>query len=208
MADQTELIVRPLQDDDVPAVIELFRRTWLGELPLEEGTLAATLVLCEYLSDHAWGRVVECPRGLLGVVLAGLRQTDQSGRWASLREDALAAAQETDPSLSTRLTADVATEVEEARVTRTFKASGLPQADATIQLLLLAPEARGRHLGARLLDAARTWMRSEGARGYFLMTDDDCDVSFYDHMGLERMSAQPVETDGGSINIYVYGESL
>lgn len=205
---RTDVDIRPFDAADVPAAAELFRRTWLGDLPPKEGSLAATLVLGAYLSDHAWGLVACDRKEMLGIILGGLRDTDQSARWARLGEEALAQARELDPSLPGRIQADSLIEAEEARMTQELKASDLPQADATIQLLLLAPGARGHHLGSRLLDAARSWFASQGARGYFLMTDDECDVGFYDHLGLQRMRTRSVETPRGTVGVYAYGELL
>lgn len=208
MEDQTDLTIRPFRDDDVNAISELVRQTWISEPDVMAGTLAARAILGHYLMDHEWGLVAERAGKVRGTILAGLRDTDQSERWRPFVREVLERARAIDPSLPDRVREAAHDEVVEARITRELKASGSPQSDATIQLLLLSPEARGHHVGGRLLDGARTWMRSQGARGYFLMTDDDCDVGFYDHKGLTRMDTVAIEHEGSPFNIYTYGELL
>lgn len=208
MEESSDIIVRAFEARDVQAVAELMRCTWASGMDAQIGTLASLAILSSYLVDHEWGLVAEHDGRLMGTVLAGLRRSNHAERWSALTTGAMERARSIDPALPDRLRAEGDIEAEEARVTRSLKASDLPEADATVQLLVLAKEARGRHLGGRLFDGARDWMRSQGARGYFLMTDDECDVGFYDHKGLRRMVTTKVVHDGSPINVYAYGELL
>lgn len=208
MEDLDDMIIRPLEEGDVRPIAELMRRTWASGLDREAGTISSLLLLASYLAEHEWALVAERDGQLLGTVVAGLRDTDQTERWAALSNAAVERARAIDPALPDMLMAEGDIEVEEARVTHALKATDLPEADATIQLLVLSEKARGRHLGATLFDSARDWMRSQGARGYFLMTDDECDVGFYDHRGLRRMVTTTVLHDGLPVSVYAYGELL
>ena len=82
------------------------------------------------------------------------------------------------------------------------------------ELLIVSPEARGLGIGRKLFDAVRDHLRGRGAAGFYLLTDDNCDVSFYDHMGLRQEVRRrsevtwPDEEPGTDFGIYVYAERL
>lgn len=203
-----DVTMRPFEERDFEPTAELVRTAWESGLDANLGRLAAHTILATYLTEHDWGLVAEREGTLLGVVLAGLRHPGDNARWhealASLEDEAKAQ----DPELPSRLRELGEVEVAEAEVTRHLKENDLPEADATIQLLILSPEARGRHLGTRLFESALAWIRSQGARGYFLMTDDECDVGFYDHRGIPRLESVEIQHEGRPFGIYAYGERL
>lgn len=208
MAHAGNIEIRPFAERDFEPLAELVRQVWESGLDEVTGTLAARLTLAAYLALHEWGLVAEHDGRLVGGILAGLRDTPGDGHWADVLESLEGQAAEIDPELPTRLLELAEVEVREAEVTRRLKESDAPQADAVIQLLILSPEARGRHLGSRLLDEALSWARSQGASGYFLMTDDECDVGFYDHLGIPRLETERIEYDDRPFHIYAYGGLL
>lgn len=56
-----------------------------------------------------------------------------------------------------------------------------------IKLLILAPEARGVGIGRALFSRGAEWLREHGATRVRLVTDDECNWSFYDHIGMDRV---------------------
>ena len=105
--------------------------------------------------------------------------------------------------------------VEEAGLAHEYELTGAAEVACVVKLLIVSPEARGLGLGRRLFDAVRSYLRERGAAGYHLLTDDSCDVSFYEHMGLARAMDRKSEVawPGGDpatddFHVYVYSERL
>ena len=74
--------------------------------------------------------------------------------------------------------------------------------------LLLRVFGPKRTVGAWLLvSRGEDHLAQTGATGYYLITDDTCDVGFYDHLGLSRLVAEASAVEPG-INLYVYGKEL
>ena len=71
-------------------------------------------------------------------------------------------------------------------------------------------------MGGRLFAAASEAAAKNG--GLYLLTDDACDIGFYDHKGMQRMVSRPSEvedpacpqtanaSDGNAFNLYVYAQ--
>ena len=102
-------------------------------------------------------------------------------------------------------------EAEELALSRRFRAaadaSGRPEAAAEFKLLIVSPAARGLGVGGGLVSRGEDHLAQTGAAGYYLITDDTCDVGFYDHLGLSRLVAEASAVEPG-INLYVYGKEL
>lgn len=60
--------------------------------------------------------------------------------------------------------------------------------DDSVLLLVVNPAARGLGLGKKLFTGALDYLRAAGAQSAHLVTDTDCDWSFYDHLGLTRLA--------------------
>ena len=102
-------------------------------------------------------------------------------------------------------------EAEELALSQRFRAaagaSGRPEAAAEFKLLIVSPAARGLGVGGDLVSRGENHLAQTGAAGYYLITDDTCDVGFYDHLGLSRLVAEASAAEPG-INLYVYGKEL
>lgn len=84
---------------------------------------------------------------------------------------------------------------------------GAREAAAEFKLLIVSPAARGLGVGGGLVSRGEDHLAQTGATGYYLITDDTCDVGFYDHLGLSRLVAEASAVEPG-INLYVYGKEL
>lgn len=209
-----QIAIRDFGPQDFEPVACLTQEVWGDGLEGQASELAGKAMVAAYLDDHAWGRVaVDAGGAVVGAILAGLRDTPhinaEDPEWPfPTLAGTLDEARSLDPDLPALLREQAAVEIREAEVTRELQATGAPESDATIQLLVLSERARGHHLGSTLLDAARAWFRSQGARGYFLMTDDECDYGFYDHEGLRRLKTDEITVSGSPFGLYAYGELL
>lgn len=214
----SELILRPFDERDFPQLVDLMARTWLPECPGEAGRLASTAELCAYLGQATWSVVAEQGGRLLGAAL--LAEGDDGAEGAEGAEAWLRRADEArdeaagDPSCQRAMDLEMAVVDEEQALADDFRATGAPEARCALKLLVVSPEARGKGIGGRLFTAVRDRLRARGEQGYHLLTDDSCDVSFYDHMGLRRVVrrrsqiAWPGAPGGGDFGVYLYAERL
>ncbi|PWM32929.1 MAG: hypothetical protein DBX94_05215, partial [Coriobacteriia bacterium] len=107
---------------------------------------------------------------------------------------------------------------EEALLSDEYAQSGGIGNGAEIKLLIVSPAAQGLGVGGRLFGEAKR--RAAELGGFYLLTDDSCDVGFYEHKGMRRMAkrASAVEApacpqtadadDDGDFNLYVYAQGL
>ena len=84
---------------------------------------------------------------------------------------------------------------------------GQPEVAAEFKLLIVGGEARGLGVGGGLLRLGENHLRQAGARGYYLITDDTCDVGFYVHLGLSRLVTEASVAEAG-VNLYIYGREF
>lgn len=95
----------------------------------------------------------------------------------------------------------------EYRMERTLDMNAHAQAE--LELFLVAKDARGRGVGGTLWQRLLASFASLGVEQYYLHTDSDCDVSFYDHHGLNRVveryakdhTDEPVP---GDVDLFIY----
>lgn len=199
------LIYRPFEDQDFPTVAELFRRQWCGELELRRGRLASQATVCNYLMDAEGGIVAERTGEVLGVSLVscGLQSADARNAWRT-RRDALLAQWGPDARFGREIGP---VEAEEGELSRRYAARRGVGAGAEIKLLIVSPAAQGLGVGRTLVEKSTQRVRSASRHGFFLITDDTCDVGFYDHLGLTRQVEEPSQVEPG-ISLYVYSKEL
>ena len=210
----SSLTFRPFLEGDFEALASLMARTWLPEHPGRPGELASRAELCGYLAQTTWSLVAERDGVPLGVALLAERGRPTLGApWGELGERIEREAGE-DPVCAEALALEMGGVAEEAELARDYAATGAPEADAALKLLIVSPDAKGLGIGGSLFEAMRAHVRETGAAGYHLLTDDSCDVSFYEHKGLATQMSRaskvvwPGHDTGEGFNIYVFSERL
>lgn len=194
----------------------LYATLWCADLPSNLARLAGQQAILPYLKKSQYGICFTHQDMLLGAVLAGTQHaTPDTSLFEQLNQQDLLTAFEAricsarknlDPSQQELLTKALAVDNEELSVAhKVLTNTPHAYADAEIYLLMVSPAAQGLGLGGALFTAAEEALAHAGARGYFLMTDDECDVSFYEHKKLTRYQEIPFSKN---INIYVYGKEL
>lgn len=210
-----ELTFRPFDEKDFERLAELVGRTWLADFPARAQMAAGRVELAHYLAQATWSLVAERGGALMGAVLLVERGgTPLPGEWAAL-EGRLTKDAEKDPELAEAIRVEMSGVEEEAALEAEYVATGAPGTAATVKLLIVSPDAKGLGIGGRLFSAALEHLREAGAAGYHLLTDDACDVSFYEHKGLVRAmrrrsqaywpGADPATDD---FHVYVYEQEL
>lgn len=214
------VVLHPFGEKDFEAVSELMAETWLTDFAARPAAVAAQVELCEYVAATTWGCV--CERAddgtLLGAILLSERDREVEGAdaWAA-RGDELLVEASSDATISEAVRQEMGGVREEESLAAEYLASNEPESGVAVKLLIVSPAARGLGLGKRLVEAARAYLRERGAAGFYLMTDDSCDVSFYDHLGLRQVRRRRSLADwpakskpdaDAEFSLYVYAERL
>lgn len=216
MAETENLTWRAFAPGDFERAAELLGRTWLPEFDEAAQRAASQIELAHYLAASTWSLVAERAGRVLGVVLVAERGREAAGgtAWAEL-EARLTRAAEKDQELAEAVRVEMDGVREEAALEREYAAGGPAGADAAVKLLIVSPDAKGLGLGGRLFSAALEHLREAGARGYHLLTDDSCDVGFYEHKGLSRAIRRRsraywpgVDPEKDEFYVYVYEQGL
>lgn len=207
---------RPFETSDFDAVATLLNRLWCSELIPEAGELASRIELSGYLAQTTHSLVAELDDELVGAML--LAELDRVPRDATAwrrRHSRLVRLSHRNAHLAREVAKNSDVIDEESRLAEDFAASGAAEGAAVMKLLVVDPATHGRGIGGHLFGEARRYLREEGAEGFFLLTDDGCDVSFYDYKGLARAMTRPSQIEspaGGNgvddFNLYVYADRL
>ena len=210
-----KITYRPFEPGDFEPVAELMRAQWSCDMADEAGVYSSAIDLCGYLAQTDWSLVAAREDGeVIGAAL--LRLNDNRSTTWEKRRAALASEVSSDPDLEAEVRRDVDMLEEEARLSEEYGASGRLGSKAELKLLIVSPRAQGLGVGGRLFAAASEAASKNG--GLYLLTDDACDIGFYDHKGMQRMVSRPSEvedpacpqtadaSDGNAFNLYVYAQ--
>lgn len=214
---QTEKLTwRAFAPEDFERAAALLGRTWLPEFDGAAQRAASQIELAHYLSQATWSLVAERAGEILGAVLLAERgqEAPEGAGWAEL-ETRLTRAAEKDPQLAEAVRTEMDGVREEAELEREYAAGDPAGADAAVKLLIVSPDAKGLGIGGRLFSAALDHLRESGAAGYHLLTDDSCDVGFYEHKGLTQAMRRRsgaywpgVDPERDKFYVYVYDQLL
>ena len=216
MTETEKLTWRAFAPEDFERTAGLLGRTWLPEFDEAPQRAASQIELAHYLAQTTWSLVAEREGEILGVVLLAERGREATGgdAWSEL-EARLTRAAEKDEALAEAVRVEMGGVREEAELEREYAAHGPMGADAAVKLLIVSPDAKGMGLGGRLFSAALEHLCETGARGYHLLTDDSCDVGFYEHKGLTQATRRRsraywpgVDPETDEFYVYVYEQEL
>lgn len=161
--------------------------------------------LCDHLSQSDHGIVALDESGaLLGaVLLSSAREQDRNDmlrmHWIQQRTRIAAMA----AALGIEARADVALLNEENDLLRRAATELGSTGVAEVVLLMVSPESRGKGVGRALWEKGTAWLRDRGATSVRLVTDDECDWQFYEHLGLSRVMQAASQSYRG-LGIYIY----
>lgn len=199
------MIYRPIGWNDLDAVVELFDRTWPqdGELAgTESSLLISRYFVLHYLQPATFANAAFTTDGTLAGVtfirVAGERpqldEIDVADEMAGI-ERGLVASSEVAKRLgmlkdafSLELTLE-----KESRANETTLGE--------LELFVVNPDVRGQGVGGGLWRRMQEHFAAWNVDAFYLHTDSDCDVSFYDHKGLERIAERDAGTpitEGGA----------
>ena len=191
------IIYRPIGWNDLDAVVELFDRTWPqdGELAgTETSLLIPRYFVLHYLQPTTFANAAFTVDGTLAGVtfirVAGeqpqLDEIDVADEMAGI-ERGIIAHEEAAKRLE-RLNNAFSLELALERNSRANETTL-----GELELFVVNPDVRGQGVGGGLWRRMQEHFAAWNVDAFYLHTDSDCDVSFYDHKGLERIAERNAE---------------
>lgn len=184
----SEVTYRPIQWNDIDAIVDEFDNTWGTQSPTGNSPYSLLMsrhFVLHYLEPTTRGEVAELDGEFMGVTLG--RVVGEP----ALFPQACSAMQQSDALLaSSHAGAKALNLAQRWHSVETTMESDIGINDATqgeLELFLVAGRARGHGVGGRLWRSAMDYFASRAVTRFYLHTDTGCDVSFYDGHGLERV---------------------
>ena len=188
--------------------------TWLDDSERDRvARLMATDEIAAYLQEMTWGVKALLKGRMVGVIVTHGTHTSAEtaehfghvGAEARKRAEELLTAARERAEHPDNAEPTEPIYLDEIRATKEMRAEADLGSIPRILLLVVSAEARGHGLGKRLINRALDHFRRHGAERYWLVTDTDCDWTFYEHLGLERLADRPGMVPGAPEHYFVYG---
>ena len=185
---------RPFEEADFDAGADIVGEAWHNEgAPKEVArlTAGADLARCLERSTFSQVAVINTPEEqnvVAGIVLARSGRAAEADRlrWASREAELMTKVAAKDPRAVEKLYRYAR---EEDRINAELLEKGGVSDRSEVVLLAVDATARGMGIGSLLLDAAASYLRSEGGSSAYLFTDTSCSWSYYEERGLARAAA-------------------
>ena len=203
-AENRESNLRPIQSQDIPTIEAIMGQEWYQDIlqrDKEAGQACVHFDVQSCLNASSFGLVALVQGQVVGVILA--RSDRDKLNMRLLNAD-------TTPALMTLLAKDQSIRQEliddyylEQKTYRSLEEASDLVYQGEITLFILAPSARDQGLGRQLFQATLAYFKDQGVDYYFLHTDEDCTISFYQKAGLRQAQAIQVQ-DSRQVPLYYY----
>ena len=195
--------IRDFKDDDFSQLADLLARTW--HTSQGEGAYwCGANELAWHLTRSQRSMVAYEDDRILGAALCEMAGAPTNERW-EVEQWQIAQIAWAQDAVDSRAHEEFELD-EDALMAEVNERLGT-DAVGVLDLLIVTPDARGNGLGMRLLQEAIRWLEGEGADYLRLVTDDGCDWSLYEHLGMERVASRRSGT-GKESNVYCYQSSI
>lgn len=167
------IIYRPIGWNDLDAVVELFDRTWPqdGELAgTETSLLISRYFVLHYLQPTTFANAAFTVDGTLAGIERGIIAHEEAAKRLERLNNAFSL---------------------ELALERNSRANETTLGE--LELFVVNPDVRGQGVGGGLWRRMQEHFAAWNVDAFYLHTDSDCDVSFYDHKGLERIAERNAE---------------
>ena len=206
--------IRPATLADTDAIADIYAALWCNWLNNAGATEDARLVArfntvmqaqCSpvALVAEADGKVIAAC--YLGVYDNGVPRANPY--WQQAYDELLAQATERATTADDDLEGALFGDSREKATGNRFGASDNPYAQGQLNLVIVLPEWQGRGLVRMLIERARNELAALGCEAFFLMTDNQADYAFYDHIGMTRIAEDHSQDTGDGFIVYIYGDT-
>ena len=207
-----ELTIREATLADLEPLADLYCTLWTNSLrnrgDFEDALLAGRYNIAmqfqrspiALVTEHDGEAIAAC---CVGIFDEGMPRTNPT--WQARYDELLAEATERAKTADERLEGCLFGDTREKRTADRFAATGNEYAQGQINLIIIRPEWQGKGLGRALIERARKELREHGCAKFFLMSDNQSDYAFYDHLGMERIAEDHSQDTGDGFIVYMYG---
>ena len=209
MSADTPIIV-PFEDTDLPELISIVERVWYldGDESKETSRSLATIDISYYIGVSTHRFVAKHGNTVLGFIFCSNGETPADfEKWQKLENETTAKAKKLLSEARFKdyeIFGDV-----ESHLVHDYWNTNTNDAKWEITLFCVNPAIKSQGIGGMLFSYVLDFMKEQGAKHYFLATDDDCDISFYQHKGLVCKDEAPVKANGQDFGFaYIYAGDL
>ena len=203
-------IIIPFEDADLPKLISIVERVWYldGEESKDTSHSLATIDIAYFISVSTHRFVAKQGDQILGLIFCSNGETPADfEKWQKLENETTAKAKKLLSEARFKdyeIFGDV-----ESHLVHDYWNTNTNDAKWEITLFCVNPAIKSQGIGGMLFSYVLDFMKEQGAKHYFLATDDDCDISFYQHKGLVCKDEAPVKANGQDFGFaYIYAGDL
>lgn len=205
MSTSTPIIV-PFEDADLPELISIIERVWYldDDNSKETSRSLATIDISYYIGVSTHRFVTKQDGQILGLIFCSNGETPVDyEKWQKLEHESTINAKKLFSKADFE-DYEIFGEVE-SRLVHKYWNTNTNDAKWEITLFCVSPTIKSQGIGGMLFSYILSFMKEQGAKHYFLATDDDCDFGFYQHKGLtckDKAAIRSSTKDFGFAYIY------
>lgn len=199
-------IIVPFEDDDLPELISIIERVWYldGDESKETSRSLATIDISYYIGVSTHRFIAKQDGQILGLIFCSNGETPADyEKWQKLEHESTIGAKKLFSKADFE-DYEIFGEVE-SRLVHKYWDTNTNDAKWEITLFCVNPAIKSQGIGGMLFSYILNFMKEQGAKHYFLATDDDCDFGFYQHKDLtckDKAAIRSSTKDFGFAYIY------
>lgn len=205
MSTSTPIII-PFEDADLSELISIVERVWYldGDESKETSRTLATIDVSYYIDVSTHRFVAKQDGQILGLIFCSNGETPADyKKWQTLEHKSTIGAKKLFSKADFE-DYEIFGEVE-SRLVHKYWNAHTNGSKWEITLFCVNPAIKSQGIGGMLFSYILNFMKEQGAKHYFLATDDDCDFGFYQHKGLtckDKAAIRSSTKDFGFAYIY------
>lgn len=206
--------IREARLEDLDELADLYCTLWTNSLrnrgDFEDAMLAGRYNIAMQFQRSPIALVAEADGTPIAACCVGIFDEGaprDNPSWQARYEELLAQARErVEAGADERLEGCLFGDTREKATADRFAATGNEYAQGQINLIIIRPEWQGKGLGRELIGRARAELKAAGCLKFFLMSDNQSDYEFYDHIGMTRIAEDHSQDTGDGFTVYIYGD--
>lgn len=199
-------IIVPFEDADLPELMSIVERVWYldDDSSQETSRTLATIDISYYIGVSTHRFIAKQDGQILGLIFCSNGETPVDyEKWQKLEHESTINAKKLFSKADFE-DYEIFGEVE-SRLVHKYWNTNTNDAKWEITLFCVNPTIKSQGIGGMLFSYILSFMKVQGAKHYFLATDDDCDFGFYQHKGLtckDKAAIRSSTKDFGFAYIY------